>query len=83
MQTYSPIRGMTVCVSGGEYVKREDADAEIAELKERARELEADNKCLKEALEKIESLSLCYEGDECGSKQIASEALKLAGKEGE
>lgn len=37
----------------------------------------------REALEKIESLSLCYEGDECGSKQIASEALKLAGKEGE
>lgn len=33
MQTYSPIRGMTVCVSGGEYVKREDADTEIAALK--------------------------------------------------
>lgn len=33
MQTYNSIRGMTVCVSGGEYVNRKDAENKIAALK--------------------------------------------------
>lgn len=52
MQTYNPIRGMTVCVSGGEYVERKDAENKIAALEKRVKEVEAENQRLRAALEK-------------------------------
>ena len=39
MQTYNPIRGMTVCVSGGEYVNRKDAENKIAALRDKLSEM--------------------------------------------
>ena len=39
MQTYNSIRGMTVCVSGGEYVNRKDAENKIAALRDKLSEM--------------------------------------------
>ena len=40
MQTYNPIRGMTPCISGGEYVRREEAEKKIAALKKLIRSID-------------------------------------------
>lgn len=40
MQTYNPIRGMAVCVSGGEYVRRSEAERKISNFQQRIQELD-------------------------------------------
>ena len=79
MQTYTPIRGMIVCVSGGEYVRREDAEKKIAALKKTIRSIDdLLNPCGHTGLESS-ACEIC--GYPVPSKLIAALKEKIKGLE--